>query len=496
MKDKKKVLKYIGIVTYIIIYAAIIIFIGLKHEHWADEAQAWLIARDNNFIDILKIIRYEGTPPLWHFILRIFILFGFKYTHLIFLTTAITISGVILLFRNKNIPWVLKLLFPFTYFIFFQYTIVARSYVLILPILMAIANIYPNKREHLIKYGVLLFLLMNVSSHCFFLAGGLWLDFLIEILLEKRRNKIKIDKKEVYFLLLLVAAFIEVIMFVIPAPDCAFRPSTQLETANILGEALISNSGNAMIYYFSSFIYICLICYVLKNKQNIFKILTLIIPNLVWITCISGAAPQHFGILFIILIFFLTITDSIKEHKSAQIILTICCCIQIFYTIQCCINDFNYKYSVGEDVKEYLETVEYDKKKIAGVDFYCVQVNAYCDKNIFDNYSKSYASWKKSDFVNHMAKTIYSSEEQYDIYVIPDWKVKMKSEKDAKQDREFEEYYNSLPEEAKFIYKSSKSKLMDKLEKSGEYTCKHFEGNMYYKDKIFETTGLYVYVKK
>ena len=35
------------------------------HEPWFDEAQAWVIARDNSLKDILFFIpHYEGHPPL------------------------------------------------------------------------------------------------------------------------------------------------------------------------------------------------------------------------------------------------------------------------------------------------------------------------------------------------------------------------------------------------------------------------------------------------
>src|ERR1700757_4394308 len=51
---------WIGVVAFTLQY----------HEKWADEAQAWLIARD---LDLKTIwfheLRYEGSPGLWHTIL-------------------------------------------------------------------------------------------------------------------------------------------------------------------------------------------------------------------------------------------------------------------------------------------------------------------------------------------------------------------------------------------------------------------------------------------
>ena len=52
-------------IIYGIVVAAFVcmgVFAGLHHEPWADEAQSWLIARDNNnLIDLLKAVKYEGT---------------------------------------------------------------------------------------------------------------------------------------------------------------------------------------------------------------------------------------------------------------------------------------------------------------------------------------------------------------------------------------------------------------------------------------------------
>src|ERR1700758_2748549 len=53
-------------------YACVTLWVMRYHEKWADEAQAWLIARD---LDLRTIwfheLRYEGSPGLWHTILWI-----------------------------------------------------------------------------------------------------------------------------------------------------------------------------------------------------------------------------------------------------------------------------------------------------------------------------------------------------------------------------------------------------------------------------------------
>src|SRR5581483_1229912 len=54
------------------LWFAIVAFILPYHEKWADEAQAWLIARDLPLRTIwFHELRYEGSPGLWHTILWI-----------------------------------------------------------------------------------------------------------------------------------------------------------------------------------------------------------------------------------------------------------------------------------------------------------------------------------------------------------------------------------------------------------------------------------------
>ena len=42
------------------LYVTISFFLVIIHESWEDEAQAWLISRDLNIIDIIGLMKYEG----------------------------------------------------------------------------------------------------------------------------------------------------------------------------------------------------------------------------------------------------------------------------------------------------------------------------------------------------------------------------------------------------------------------------------------------------
>ena len=58
---KKFIKKNIGLIitiVYCIIFYFIFTNIAKYHEAWADEAQAWLLARDTNFLELVKAMRY------------------------------------------------------------------------------------------------------------------------------------------------------------------------------------------------------------------------------------------------------------------------------------------------------------------------------------------------------------------------------------------------------------------------------------------------------
>ena len=51
------------------IYSVVVSFAIHFHEPWADEAQAWEIARSLPLAGVFHVLRYEGSPGLWHLLL-------------------------------------------------------------------------------------------------------------------------------------------------------------------------------------------------------------------------------------------------------------------------------------------------------------------------------------------------------------------------------------------------------------------------------------------
>ena len=160
------------------IYAALVAFAIPYHEPWVDEAQAWQLARNLSLASLFKTyIRYEGSPGLWHFLLWMMIRIHISYAGLHWICGAIATAAVGLLLFRSPFPRYLKLSLPFTYFLFFQYAVVARNYVLV-PFLLFLAAIAWKKSPFWLAPA--LGLLANASLHAAIISGGLAAVYAIE----------------------------------------------------------------------------------------------------------------------------------------------------------------------------------------------------------------------------------------------------------------------------------------------------------------------------
>ena len=159
-------------------YAALVSFAIPYHEPWADEAQAWQLARSLPLGALFKTyIRYEGSPGLWHFFLWILIRAHIGYSAMHWICGAIALAAASLLILASPLPRYLKLTLPFTSFLLFQYAVVARNYVLVPILLFLVAWCW---KKHPLTLALALGLLANTALHAAAISSGLAVVFAIE----------------------------------------------------------------------------------------------------------------------------------------------------------------------------------------------------------------------------------------------------------------------------------------------------------------------------
>ena len=183
--------KYFIQFIFFILLCFVFCYVLITHEPWFDEAQSWQIARCASYRDILFLIpHFEGHPPFWHLLLSIFAKnnisfeFGLKSIGLI-----ITMSSAYLLIFKSNLPIILRLAIPFTYFFFYQYGVIVRPYGLMLLIMILIGMQLGKRKEHPWKLSLLLCLLCLTSAYGILIAGGIAICIVWEIFEEKGRKK-------------------------------------------------------------------------------------------------------------------------------------------------------------------------------------------------------------------------------------------------------------------------------------------------------------------
>jgi hypothetical protein len=160
-------------------YVALLIYAIPRHEPWADEAQAWQLARSVSIQQLFtRFLREEGSPGLWHLLLAGISRLHVTYSGYHWFAGIIATIGAALLIFLSPFPRSIRLALPFTFFFAFQYAVVARSYVLAPALMFCLALAW---RRSPIVVALLLGLLGNLSAHVLMISIGFAFVYLIEI---------------------------------------------------------------------------------------------------------------------------------------------------------------------------------------------------------------------------------------------------------------------------------------------------------------------------
>ena len=382
------------------------------HEKWADEAQAWLIARD---LDLRTIwfheLRYEGSPGLWHTILWVAQhVFHAKYGALGYIGMAGATAGVALLIFKAPFPRIIRWPLAFTYFMVYQYAVIARPYTL-LPLFCFAAAILFKDQKHPERITVVLVLLANLSLHGTILAGCLGLAYLIEAVRSRRTLEGGVRKRYQICVAVMTLTFLFIFLILKPTPDVGeFAKKKALEAMPASIQAvqpttlvkLESNISGAFLDYWQPSVLFILFtgwwCF-LRSRLLIFALPILLLTALY--SLIHGYAHHH-GTLLIAAITALWVAwpdwneqrnFSVLERRALQAMVAalLCLCALNVWDAEVAIrHEYVYPYSGAEDAANYLKSVGADRERILGFLYGVVGVQAYFDHNILVNMPTAY----------------------------------------------------------------------------------------------------------
>lgn len=432
-KLKKETL--INIIIFIL-FAVLTFIVGIHHEPWADEAQAWLIARDCTIPEmIVHVLKYEGHPLLWFVILRFLNFLHFPYSSLFVAAWGAVCVGVYLILFKSKLPPIIKYLFPFSYFIFYQSAVVARNHSLVFPFLAAIAVFYRKRLEHPYIYSLLLVLTASISAYSFVIAFVLLCFFIVDII----RKKSCYLKSLIPPFLVIVSMMLTALYLIKPA-DYNYSFGINLMRLNPFRILYIVTRG-----YFNTppisltllvqmlltiFLYICSAKTFCKTKcQLVFFSIT----NLILAFAVTALVckPWHAAYFIITLIFTCWIitgeneneTYQFKQNKCFYILLAFILLVHINWSWKCSVFDMKNNYSASKDVAEFIKENNLQGKEIYGMGYKTVALQPYFSTNLYKNYqNKAYWQWNKAFYreqeaVNLQDKQVIIMDMQaYDSY--------------------------------------------------------------------------------
>lgn len=407
---------------YLPVFAAYVLLVGVTvahHEPWFDEAQAWLIARDATWSDLLFTLpRYEGSPMLWHTLLALPARSGLPFACESVIAATFAAGGVLMLLARSPLPKYLAAMAPFTFFLVYQYAVVAHSYVLMPLLLFLCADLYPSRFRRPLWYAAPLCLLAHLSAHGLFLAAALMGLLGLEVISGWYRDRDMAVLKR-------VAVALGVFGLVAAAAAWQVRPPTdhyggmgyQVALWPRIPFVMERWSGAFTDAYIPSLL-VLLVSLAWFWRTRVLTLYLLLTGAVLALFLIAACWYHHEGILFLVWLFALWISFQqaqsmgiLESQRTVRLrwgfsaLVAIVFAQHIYWSFASIREDLRYDYSGAKAVAEYLKREGLESKRIVTSDMYALAAAPYFDKNIFTNFHNG----RGTSFVVFADKYFHSS---------------------------------------------------------------------------------------
>jgi hypothetical protein len=148
-------------------YLLFLIWMHVHHEMWRDEIHFWTVARlARGFWDLVTGDRvYDGHPPLWYWYLHIWTWFIKPAAGIQAATVLAAMVAAVAFVRYAPFPRYLKVIALFSFYFGFEYTVMARNYVLGWTFGALFCALYHPIRVRYWSLGIVLVLLSLASFY-------------------------------------------------------------------------------------------------------------------------------------------------------------------------------------------------------------------------------------------------------------------------------------------------------------------------------------------
>lgn len=222
----------------------------LHHAMWRDELQIFMLALySSSPWSLLFKQRYEEHPRLWHMLVWVITRVTSDAMWMQVLHIALAIGVWIIIYRWSPFSRLEKILLLLSYFLFWEYFVISRNYVLIPLIVFAFVALRGRRPQPEFTLWLLLGLLANV--HMF---GAIWSMVLAAMLAMQgvRRRSVPVAGAAVYLVLLVfaIATMVPAADFSQLTPDVRFSVSRLNADLSIPFGAFVPLSPNSVVGHF------------------------------------------------------------------------------------------------------------------------------------------------------------------------------------------------------------------------------------------------------
>ena len=382
---------------------AVTTFIGVMyHEPWRDEAQVWLIVRDSGIRDIFSQLSVQGNLGVWYILLLPFAKLGFPYFTELIVHWLVSVSAVSLFQFKAPLNRLIKVLFVFSYYMLFEYGVIARDYMLTILFLFLIATYYSSRFSNPKRYALLIFLLFNTHV----LGIGVGVALLI-IYFAEVKNKIQNNNKISLAIMSagLIIAFITLFPSSHLAVDASVRdsyiPLINREAAwtllTAIQNAFIPTTYNfveiKMPLFFSLGLLMCFIA--LLKKPRVFVLLFISLSWLFYVFITKQYYTRYSGFILVFVVFSLWVKHYYQDSKKwsgnkfvgylkpelmekfFETFLVLCLVINSIYGVGCIRKEVLFNSSGAEELSCFIKNNKWEEKEIACYQCWSSSLAAY-----------------------------------------------------------------------------------------------------------------------
>ena len=361
--------KYTNLSLFILI-ASITLVGRYYHELWRDEYMAFSIASvSDSLVNLYQNLKYEVHPMLWYIELWLVgNLYKFDYMILHYVSGANALIGIALLMFLSPFNWYQKLFIGLSTFVLYEYSVISRSYSLLLPLCFYLCHVSKrylqtqSKRDVFI-IGLLIFLIANISLLSLIITIPAALIFVVEN--PKSKPAIGIFVYTIMVSLLVVISIYPPKDFV-AYTDFYSSDDYRIESAiDSIIYAFTNMPDNFAQSYFQMllqkvfyvFFISVLLIYSIVRKKTLFVLGFAVFLTFAVLAYTKLGTPRHYGHIWLFWVMLVWINyDKIIQQKSMLFpgCLNILLAIQAIYGVDAICSEIKRKYSHSEIVRDLI----------------------------------------------------------------------------------------------------------------------------------------------